>query len=142
MKKDQQSQGEASGAASPVAAARAQWIAENLKEGEVYAGIILGVDGAPDHHLVLLPGDAEEVTWKAAKEFASKLGGDLPTRREQALLYANLKHEFKPRYYWSSELHAAYDDYAWYQGFDDGYQGSSLKSASLRARAVRRLTIQ
>jgi hypothetical protein len=141
MKKAQELQ-QPGGRVAGMVASKAQWIAENLKAGELYAGLILGQDGQPDHHLVLLPGEAEEVTWEAAKAFAVKAGGELPTRREQALLYANLQREFKPRWYWSSEQHAAHDDYAWGQIFYHGYQNLSNKSASLRARAVRRLIIQ
>jgi hypothetical protein len=48
---------------------------------------------------------------------------------------------FEDEWYWSSTHHAAGDDYAWIQGFDFGFQVSNLKSASLRARAVRRLPI-
>jgi hypothetical protein len=141
MKKTQNME-QAGGRAAGTPNSKGQWIAENLTPGEVYAGLILGVDGQPDHHLVLLPGEAEHVTWAAAREFAAKAGGDLPTRREQALLYANLKHEFKPNWYWSGEQHAANDDYAWVQHFDYGDQNNYYKSASLRARAVRRLVIQ
>ena len=130
--------GEASGSA---AANKAQWIAENLKEDELYAGLILGLDGTPDHHVILLPGEAEGVTWEAAKVFATKIGGERPTTREQALLDANLQREFQPRWYWSCEQHAASDDYAWGHNFDTGGQ-YYYESASLRARAVRRLTIQ
>jgi hypothetical protein len=36
-----------------------------LQEGEHYAGIILGKDGAPDHHVILLPWEANGVTWNA-----------------------------------------------------------------------------
>jgi hypothetical protein len=43
----------------------------SLKEGEQYAGLILGKEGAPDHHLILLPGDAEDVTWAAARQWAA-----------------------------------------------------------------------
>ena len=110
-----------------------------LNDGEEYAGIILGKDGTPDHHLILLPGEVEEVNWKDAKEFAAKAGGELPTRREQALLYANLKEQYTDNYYWSGEQHAAYSDCAWYQHFDFGGQGYSSKYIKLRARAVRRL---
>jgi hypothetical protein len=48
---------------------------------------------------------------------------------------------FADEWYWSSTQHAAYEDCAWYQDFDGGYQVISLKSASLRARAVRRFVI-
>jgi hypothetical protein len=112
-----------------------------LQPGERYAGIILGDEGAPSHHLILLPGAADDVTWDQAKAFAAEAGGELPTRREQSLLFANLKDEFEQRWYWSSEQPAAYDDYAWFQGFGYGNQLTSIMSASLRARAVRRLSI-
>ena len=112
-----------------------------LHHGERYAGLVLAADGMPSHHLILLPGDADEVNWEAAKQFAAKTGGELPTRAEQAILYGNLKSEFEQRYYWSCEQHAANADYAWYQYFLNGTQDSNFKSASLRARAVRRLPI-
>jgi Protein of unknown function (DUF1566) len=48
---------------------------------------------------------------------------------------------FADEAYWSSTQHAAGADYAWYQDFDYGCQGNSNKSASLRARAVRRFAI-
>jgi hypothetical protein len=113
-----------------------------LQLGEHYAGIILGDDGLPSHHLILLPGDQADVNWEQAKKFAADAGGELPTRREQSLLFANLKGQFGQRYYWSSEQHAADADCAWDQNFGYGYQGYNYKSAQLRARAVRRLTIQ
>ncbi len=116
-------------------------ISVNLAPGEHYAGIILGKDGAAPHHLILLPGEAESITWKDAKAWAAKAGGELPTRREQALLYANLKDQFQELSYWSCEQHAALSDYAWFQSFDTGtqhYYGIILK---LRARSVRRLEI-
>jgi hypothetical protein len=141
MKKVQSMQ-QVGGMSTPAVTGKAQWIAENLKPGELYAGIILGHSGQPDHHLVLLPGEAESVTWDAAKAFAAEAGGELPTRREQALLYANLKAEFKLNWYWSGEQHAAYDSYAWTQGFSYGGQDFNVESVSLRARAVRRLIIQ
>jgi hypothetical protein len=120
---------------------KAQWIAENLKAGEQYAGLILGKNGEPDHHLILLPGEAEAVTWDQAKEFAKKAGGELPTRREQALLFANLKEEFKQAWYWSGEQHASDSDCAWGQYFSNGGQYLTSPSTELRARAVRRLIL-
>ena len=113
-----------------------------LKPGEEYAGLILGKDGKESYHLVLLPGDAADINWTDAKVWAKAHGGELPTRREQALLYANLKEAFEERWHWSCEQHAAYSAYAWYQYFGDGYQYYGSTSSKLRARAVRRLTIQ
>ena len=110
-----------------------------LFAGGIYAGISRGVDGAPDQHLVLLPGEAVDVDWEAAGAFATSIDGDLPTRAEQALLYANLKDQFEPRWYWSSEQ--AGPSYAWGQGFDFGSQYDTGRSYEGRARAVRRLPI-
>ena len=117
----------------------------NLAPGEHYAGIITGKDGEPSYHLILLPGQADDITWEKAMEWASKQGGDsvasLPTRREQALLYANLKEEFEERAYWSCEAHESESGWAWYQFFSDGYQSFSSRLSALRARAVRRVPI-
>ena len=118
----------------------------NLAPGEHYAGLVIGKDGEPSYHLVLLPGQADDITWEKAMEWASKQGGDsvasLPTRREQALLYANLKEEFEERAYWSCEAHESESGWAWYQYFTNGYQFSINRTYELRARAVRRLVIE
>ena len=110
----------------------------DLKHGERYAGAILNDDGTVGHHLILLPGQADDINWKDAQDWAAKAGGELPTRREQALLFANLKGGFETAYYWSSEQYS--DSSAWYQYFNSGTQGFISKSAELRARAVRRLS--
>ncbi len=110
--------------------------------GEHWAGILLNEDGTPSHHVILLPGEAERIGWNKAVEWAKEAGGELPTRREQSLLYANCKSQFKGEWYWSGEQHAAYSIIAWYQDFDYGSQYSSYKSFEARARAVRRLPIQ
>ena len=124
------------------AQAKAQWLAANLKDGELYAGLILGLNDDPDYHLVLLPSrDNKTFTWDKAMEAAKESGGDLPTRREQSLLYANLKAEFKPTWHWSSEQYAADPSSAWGHYFNGGNQYGSHKSYEGRARAVRRLEI-
>ena len=117
-----------------------------LQPGEHYAGLIIGKDGEPSYHLVLLPGDEESITWDKAMTWAAQRGSldavaSLPTRREQALLYANLKEQFESAWYWSSEAHESDSGYAWYQHFGLGYQSSTLKGYVCRARAVRRLPI-
>lgn len=122
--------------------AKERWIGENLKKGELYAGIILGKDGAPDQHIILLPGAAESVSWAKAKAFARKAGGHLPTRREQSLLFANLKEQFQKAWYWSGEQHATHDGYAWDYDFSNGYQDSAYKQGCYRARAVRRVPLE
>lgn len=104
-----------------------------LKKGEHYAGIILGKDGACGDHVILLPDEAESVTWGQAKAWAKKTGGELPTRREQSLLYTNLKEHFQSAWYWSCEQHAASSGCAWMQYFGDGYRTTSTsRSASAR----------
>ena len=115
----------------------------SLAPGEHYAGLMLGKDGEPSYHLVLLPGQADDITWDKAMEWAGKQGGEyvasLPTRREQALLYANLKEEFEENAYWSCEAHESESGWAWYQNFNNGNQNNNNRNNELRARAVRRL---
>ena len=92
---------------------------------------------------MLLPGDAEGTNWTDAKAWAKGQGGELPTRREQSLLYANLKDEFEKAWYWSSEEYEPDTAYAWCQLFNDGSQLTLHKSSyGCRARAVRRLVIE
>lgn len=113
-----------------------------LRQGEEYAGIVLGKENEPSYHLILLPDEAEKINWANALKWAASVGGYLPSRRDQAMLYANLKEQFKEAWYWSSEQYAENADYAWVQYFLNGNQGSYLKDGEWRARAVRRLVIQ
>jgi hypothetical protein len=114
-------------------------VRESLKEGEHYAGLILGKDGAPDHHLILLPGDAEDVTWAAARQWAGLAGGELPTRRELSLLFANLKEQFHRVWYWSAEQSELRSQLVWGQNFTSGIQTMYGRPFHGRARAVRRV---
>jgi hypothetical protein len=66
---------------------------------------------------------------------------DLPAQTSAPDFAAGGEQAFADEWYWSSTQHAAFDDYAWYQYFGNGYQSLTSKSASLRARAVRRLPI-
>ena len=117
----------------------------NLAPGEHYAGIITGKDGETSYHLVLLPGQADDIAWDKAMEWAGNQGGEyvasLPTRREQALLYANLKDEFEERAYWSCEAHESESGWAWSQNFTSGGQSHFTRIFELRARAVRRVMV-
>jgi len=72
---------------------------------------------------------------------ANSLGGDLPDRAEQALLFQYLPEEFQKAAYWSNTQHAADSYYAWFQNFDYGSQSYNDKSADLRASAVRRVFV-
>jgi hypothetical protein len=110
-----------------------------LAPDEVYAGLVLDTDGKPTHHLILLPGDAASVSWADAGAWAKNLSGELPTRQEQALLFANAKRHFKRTWYWSGEQYS--EGYAWGQSFFVGTQYNGSKSYEARARAVRRFAI-
>lgn len=105
-------------------------------QGEIYIGAIINSKDE-GHHFFLLPGD-HEANWADSLEWAKSIGGDLPTRAEQAMLYADFKGEFEECAYWSGEEHATGSDCAWCQGFSYGYQGYGHKSCKLRARSVRR----
>jgi hypothetical protein len=109
-----------------------------LAHGERYAGLVLGEDGTPQHHLVLLTDDGDDMTWADAVAWATQAGGALPTRQEQALLFANCKAQFQPTWYWSGEPHEN-GSYAWGQDFDNGAQSTNHKDDTCQARAVRRL---
>lgn len=113
----------------------------DLAQGEIYAGIILNSEGAPSHHLILLAGDNDDANWQTQMDWAKSIGGELPTRAEQSLLFANCKQHFKSDWYWSAEQHASEPSWAWCQYF---YRGrlAVLKHDELRARAVRRLIIE
>jgi hypothetical protein len=108
-----------------------------LQPGERYAGLLLDEQGEPSAHLILMAGEAEDVTWQAALDWAAEIGGELPTRQEQSLLFANLKSEFQPLAYWSNTQYSVNN--AWFQYFYDAQYDD--KSAELRARAVRRLSV-
>lgn len=113
-----------------------------LAKGEVYAGILLDKKGQPSHHLVLLAGKRDNFTWEEAKKWALDQGGELPTRKEQALLFANAAKHFEARWYWSCEQYASDPSCAWMQYFTSGGQLYGRTSSKGRARAVRRVPIR
>jgi hypothetical protein len=120
-----------------------QFLLQNKKEGEIYAGLILGKNGAPDHHVFLLAARPErKADWNACMAWAQSVGGDLPTRNEQSLLFANAGEHFERSWYWSNTPYAGNSDYAWVQNFGYGYQDFNRKSYEGLAVAVRRLIIQ
>ena len=108
-----------------------------LAYGEIYVGSITEPSGKV-RHTILLPGDQESVTWDDAWKWAQALGGDLPDRVEQALLYALHRDEFKEAAYWSNTQHSGTSNYAWCQDFGYGNQADDYEDVKLRARAVRR----
>jgi len=110
-----------------------------LQSGETYIGAITSAAGVTTH-LILLPGETSG-NWKKCMEWAGSLGGDLPSRVEQALLFADFKDQFQDDWYWSNTEFSTAS--AWYQDFYYGNQSTYHKVSSYcRARAVRRLIIQ
>lgn len=112
-----------------------------LNTGEVNAGLIFH-DAAPAHWLIVLPIQANDINWADAIAWAKSQGGELPTRKESALVFANAaQHMQTDDGYWTSEPYAGDDAYAWFQWFDYGNQDDWHKSTTFRAFAVRRVTI-
>ncbi len=131
--------------AKPVQASTTIYIEEetfDLAPGEHYAGAVLDANGEHMHHLVLMAARPDaEVTWKDALEWAEQAGGALPTRQEQALLFANCKPHLQPRWHWSCEEREENASYAWYCYFSNGRQYDCLKSYEGSAVAVRYIKI-
>ena len=111
-----------------------------LKEGEIYVGLV-GDNKGNAHHVILLPGDNDEAAWEAQMEWAKSIGGDLPTRIEQSMLWATHRDQFKQDWYWSNEAHHTGSGLACYQGFNYGYQYHYDRNYEFRARAVRRVNV-
>ena len=112
-------------------------------QGGAYAGIGRGVDG-PDFHLIVGPEYDGKQGWNsmmaAAKEIIVDGKGDftLPTRKEQALAFANVPELFQADYYWSGEKHVSDSACASCQLFGNGNQHYDLTLLKLRARFFRR----
>ena len=113
-----------------------------LNTGEIYVGAIISADGSKRHHIILLPGEKNNVNWQGAMDWAASIGGELPDRCESALLFATMKDEFESEWHWLREQHVSYSLYAWFQYFVNGNQNYGTKGHELRARAVRRLVIE
>jgi len=84
--------------------AKAAWLRANLKQGEQYAGLVLGVSGEADYHLVVT-GIHPKVTLQAALDHAASLEGAVPSAREMMMAYLNLPWLFSSRErYWTNEF--------------------------------------
>jgi len=102
--------------------------------GGHFAGVTTQADGT-HVAVVLLPGQASDIEWANATEWAAQLGGVPPTRPIAALLFANLKAHLKPQWHWTSDEYDA--SYAWVCDFDRGTQIILRKSFEGSAVAVR-----
>lgn len=110
-----------------------------LQPGEHYAGTILDEKGEHQHHLILMAQrPTSKLNWQDATDWAKSVGGYLPFRQEQALLYANCKPHLKPEWHWSAETYGDDASYAWSCYFVTGGQYYDRKSYEGCAVAVRR----
>ena len=112
-----------------------------LNEGEIHIAALTDANGEL-YHLILLPGDNDDATHAAQIEWAQSIGGDLPTRVEQALLWERARDQFKKDWYWSNETHHSESGWAWCQYVCSGTQHGNSMCGEFRARAVRRLVIE
>lgn len=112
-----------------------------LNEREEYAGLIVGKGGEVDYHLILLPEEACDLNWPRACDWAREIGGDLPTLRELALLFANLREQFQRFWYWSNAQHETRPQLVWGQNFGSGIQTVYGRPFRGHARAVRRVRL-
>jgi len=103
-------------------------------DGGVFA-CITTIKSGTHSAVILLPEQAEKVTWKKAMNWAEKQGGELPSRPIAALLFANVKSHLKPLWHWTCEQEDA--SYAWGCSFGGGSQSTSHKSYEGSAVCVR-----
>ena len=110
-----------------------------LQPGERYAGAVLDEYGQHKHHLILLPQrPGKRLAWQSAMDWAASVGGTLPDRQEQALLFANCKPHLTPAWHWSSQPYDGDASCAWYCHFLSGDRTYNHKSYEGSAVAVRR----
>ena len=118
-----------------------QFLAENLKDGELDAGIVNGENGKQDYRLILISISNERFGWEAAIAWAATQKGELPNQKEQMILYDNLKLKFGLNWYWSCEQVEKIISYAWADNFNNGCRDFFHKSLRFKACAIRRMPI-
>lgn len=113
-----------------------------LNEGEHLAGLCM-IDGKTNHWLILLPATPDKnLTWRAAMDWAKSVGGELPSRFEAALIFANLRDKVDlDNWHWTATPYAGDKRYAWMQFFGNGTQLNDHKGFASRAVAVRRVPV-
>lgn len=113
-----------------------------LEAGERYVGAVGDLRGGSLHHVILLPGDSDGAHWQFQMDWARSIGGDLPSEREQFLLWARCRSQFRLAWYWANQDHDQDAGRAVAQFIDDARLIHSYgKRAELRARAIRRVPI-
>lgn len=116
------------------------------EQGGTYCGTVRGLEGQPDHHLILADAKpTERMSWVAGMAWAKTVSADghtdfdLPTRYESSVLFGNVGELFEPYWHWTSTQGSA--DNAFDQDFGYGSQYDNGKKDEGRVRAVRRLPI-
>ena len=106
-------------------------------EGGVFCGVITLPDGK---HYAVVKLDAKpekRLTWKAAMDWAKKVGGQLPSRAVAALLFSVAQDLFEPQWHWTCEPEGS--SYAWFCGFPGGsqtYGGTSYEGCAVAVRLI------
>jgi hypothetical protein len=110
------------------------FLGEHQLDGSIFAGLTTRPDGV-HCAVVLLPGKADDLNWKAAKAWAEEQGGELPSRPVAALLFANVSPSLSPEWHWTADEYSASG--AWNCDFGYGRQHYDLRVTDLAAVAVR-----
>lgn len=114
-----------------------------LKPGERYAGVVLDAFGRVQRHLVLMAQHpAGRLKWQDALYWAFSVGGRLPNRQEQALLFANCRPYLETAWHWSCVTDKDDDSYAWVCHFGGGGQSVFRKEYEGPAVAVRSISVE
>lgn len=121
--------------------AKQQFLADNLRDGEVYGGIVLGQNGDPDYHLFAQTKFIASATFDGVKKYVEEVGCVGATRRDLALLRVNAPEPFGTKSFWSCEQRTFCTAYAWYQDFDNGRQSNDSKRDKMCGVAVRKVEI-
>ena len=108
-------------------------------EGGRFCGVITTPDG--QHCAVVLLEDrpTERLAWKKAGEWATSIGGRLPSRPIAALLYSLARDLIAADWYWTDEPED--DDFAWYCNFGNGSQSCLRQDGKGAAVAVRMIPL-
>jgi len=116
-------------------------------DGAVYAGLAPAEYDMPQAHLVLWLNTPEthqnyEESIALAKAVNPETDSHLPTRTESALLYATLRDQINQDYWhWTSTYYGKNQEYAFVQGFNNGFQFDRYLNGDYRALAVSRFAL-
>jgi hypothetical protein len=123
--------------------AKEQFLKDNMRPDEDYAGILLGDNGAADSHLCVSRIKVENSTFQQVIDCAKKHGYRSASLRELGLIRVNLRSQerFKSGVFWSCEQSASHAYDAWCQYFNYGIQGTNGKYNKLSGVLVRSLEI-